>query len=338
MSAIGIAMLGFGNVGRSFAKYLSHAGGSAFPPMKIGGVADASGAALFAADRELNAILHSGKTVAQQYPDRDLLDVPSFILGLRKHGISVLVECMPTNIRDGQPAITFLRAALVEKLHVVTVDKGPIVHGWTELSEAARRSGVRLLISGTTGVRPPESLNGKRIVQIQGVLNGTTNYVLTEMLHNSLDFRHALHRAQELGIAEPDPSLDIEGWDTACKVLILANTCMSAGATLADVYRTGIGPETASLIESARGIRGRVHLIGSSRFYQNRARVQVAPKIVDSDSPFFHVSGSAKLAIFTTEDGAGVAVPAQSGRDAIARLIAEDVVHAATGFPHASQA
>jgi homoserine dehydrogenase len=323
-------------VGRSFARFVCSAAASQFPTMKIGGVADMSGAAFFQSGNELRAILHSGKTIAQQYPDVDILDVPTFIRGLRSRGISVLVECMPTNICDGQPGITYLRAALSERVHVVAVDKGPIVHGWSELSEVARRYGVQLQTSGTTGVRPPDVLQGKRITQIQGVLNGTTNFVLTQMQETSLDFRHALSKAQEMGIAEPDPSLDIEGWDTACKILILANTCMRAGASLADVYRTGIGPETESLIESARSIGGRVHLIGSARFYENRARVHVAPKIVDSDSPFYYVTGSSKSAIFTAEDGEEFLVPAQSGRDSIARIIATDILHAVSGVWTAS--
>jgi homoserine dehydrogenase len=332
MATIGVAIVGFGNVGRSFAKFVGSAAHSPLPSLKIGGVADMSGAAYFETEGELAAILHSGKTVAQQYPDVDIMDVPTFIRGLSSRGISVLVECMPTNICDGQPAITFLRTALSARIHVVTVDKGPIAHGWSELSEVARRNGVKLQTSGTTGVRPPDSLKNKRISQVQGVLNGTTNFILTEMQEHSLDFRRALAKAQELGIAEPDPSLDLEGWDTACKILILANTCMHAGASLADVYRTGIGPETESLIESAREMEGKVRLIGSARFYQNRARVQVAPKIVDSDSPFYNVSGSSKSAVFTTEDGEDVIVPAQSGRDLIARIIASDIVHAVTGM------
>jgi len=334
MQEVNVALLGFGNVGRAFVRYMLQSDRGTGVHIRVCAVADVTGATFLGSSEELAELLESGKTIGQHFPERDLQDVPTFLRSLRSHGIRVLVECMPTDIGSGQPALTFLRAALAEKIHVVTVDKGPLVHGWSELTELSRRAGVRLAYSGTTGVRPPSRLKDCRVLQIQGILNGTTNYVLSEMQERSIDFHRALAKARELGIAEPDPSLDIEGWDTSCKILILANAWMNAGANLADVYRTGIGQETEPLIESARDMGHRVRLVGSARLYQKRVRVTVAPKIVDPESPFYAVSGTSKAAIFTTEEQGEILVPAQSGRDAIAQVMVGDVHFVTTGqFP-----
>ena len=331
MEEVNVALLGFGNVGRAFVRHILHSSDAAGMKFRVCAVGDVTGATFLGSTEELQGLLESGKTVGQYFPDRDLHDVPAYLHSLRSHGVTVLVECMPTDIGSGQPALTYLRAALAEKLHVVTVDKGPLVHGWSDLTQQARRAGVRLAYSGTTGVRPPSRLRNCRVVQIQGVLNGTTNYILSEMQGRAMDFHRALAKAREMGIAEPDPSLDIDGWDTSCKILILANAWMNAGASLADVYRTGIGQETESLIESARDMGHRVRLLGSARPYQQRVRVSVAPKIVDPDSPFYAVSGTSKAAVFTTEEEGDIVVPAQSGRDAIAQVIAGDVRYVAMG-------
>ena len=334
MQEVNVALLGFGNVGRAFARYITRSSRVSGMRVRVCAVADVTGATFLGSAEELGGLLDSEKTIGQYFPDRDLQDVPTFLRSLQKQGVSVLIECMPTDIGSGQPALTFLRAALAEKIHVVTVDKGPMVHGWADLTQQARRAGVRLAYSGTTGVRPPSQLTNCRVLQIQGVLNGTTNYILTEMQERSLDFHHALANARELGIAEPDPSLDIDGWDTSCKILILANAWMNAGASLADIYRTGIGQETESLIASARGLRHRVRLVGSARLYEQHVRVSVAPKLIDPESAFYSVSGTSKAAIFTTEERGDILVPAQSGRDAIAQVIAGDLAYVLTGeFP-----
>src|SRR5262249_53175472 len=149
---------------------------------------------------------------------------------------------------------------------VVTVDKGPIVHGFRELNEVARDSGARLGYSGTMGIRPPDELAGSRILEIRGVLNGTTNYILTQM-QGTLSFQAALDRAISDGVAEPQPSLDIEGWDTACKILILAKALMGAEARLDEVSRIGIGPETESLIGVAKATGRVVRLVGRARIW-----------------------------------------------------------------------
>jgi homoserine dehydrogenase len=177
-------------------------------------------------------------------------------------------------------------AALEQGTNVVTVDKGPLVHGLDEMKEAALRGGTRFGYSGTTGVSIPDELASERVLEIRGVLNGTTNYILTEMQEREKSFEEALAYAQASGIAEPDPSLDVQGWDTASKILILAKSLMGAQAGLEEVSRIGIGPETESLIRVGRSSGRVVRLVGRARIWQGRVRLSVAPKLVGPDSPF----------------------------------------------------
>jgi homoserine dehydrogenase len=208
---------------------------------------------------------------------------------------------------------------------VVTVDKGPLVHGFAKLQEAAQKSGARFGYSGTTGVRIPDEIAGDRVLEIRGVLNGTTNHILSEMQGGEISFDRALASAQANGIAEPEPSLDVQGWDTASKILILAKTLMDAQCGLHDVPRIGIGPETESLIKVGRDSGRVVRLVGRSRIWQGRVRVSVAPKLVERDSPFYSVSGTSKAALFRTERHGTVLSQARSGRDAISQIILDDV-------------
>jgi homoserine dehydrogenase len=216
-------------------------------------------------------------------------------------------------------------SALEQGTHVVTVDKGPLVHDLEALKEAALRGGARLGYSGTTGVSIPRELASERVLEIRGVLNGTTNYILTEMQERERSFDEALASAQANGIAEPDPSLDVEGWDTASKILILAKSLMGARGKLAEVSRIGIGPETESLIRIGRASGRVVRLVGRARIWQGRVRVSVAPKLVEPDSPFYSVSGTSKAAVFRTERQRAVLALAHSGRDAISQTIIDDI-------------
>ena len=324
---INVALLGFGNVGRSFARYVT----SAQQPdlkVRIRSVADSSGSTTIESQYQLEALLshkESGATLSTFAPGR-IVPCQEFIASLSGADLSVVVESLPSNLIDGQPALSMLAGALSQGTNVVTVDKGPLVHGFGALMEAAKVGGARFAFTGTTGVPAPVELSGERIVEIRGVLNGTTNYVLTEMQERSLPFSEAVTRAQADGIAEPDPSQDLDGWDTAAKILILAKTLMGAETRLLEVSRLGIGPETERLIQEARRSERVVRLIGKARIWQGRVRVSVAPMLIDAESPFFGVTGTSKAAIFRTERGESHLSTAHSGRDAIARTIFDDLI------------
>ena len=323
-----IALLGFGNVGRALASYLS-ANESFRTQIEIAAVADSSGAVVLESPAQTEALLahkNRGRALGECPVGRMISNQRAFISALPGLGAPVLVESLPTNISDGRPALDLILPALSQGTNVVTVDKGPLVRGFHELRQAALTSGARLAFTGTTGVAiPPEIGASGQVTEIRGVLNGTTNYILSEMQQAGAAFSEALQRAQQDGIAEPDPSLDLDGWDTACKILILARALMSAAGSLEEVNRHGIGPQTESLIREGEAMGRVVKLIGRARIWQGRVRLSVAPKLVGPDSPFFSVAATSKAAIFRTGDREFVS-HGRSGRDSIAETIVEDIL------------
>jgi homoserine dehydrogenase len=153
--------------------------------------------------------------------------------------------------------------------HIITTNKGPLALALPALTDLADYNGVYLRFSGTVGGGTPildfgrKCLIGDRILSIRGILNGTTNYILTEMSEKGIEFESALMTAQELGYAEKDPSLDIDGFDTACKLVIMANWIMGKKVTLKDVKITGIRHITLrDLIDYAKK-DNTIKLIGS---------------------------------------------------------------------------
>jgi homoserine dehydrogenase len=326
MRTIEIALLGFGNVGRSFVRYVQQARNQT-SGINIRLIADSSGCVPVKSTEHLKLLLDhkdEGGTVAG-LAENDVIPASEFIASLIDSSATALVESLPTNLTDGEPALSLISEALLQGVNVVTVDKGPLVHGYDALRRAAAEGKAHLRYSGTTGVSIPDSLHTSQVLEIRGVLNGTTNYILSEMQEHGLPFDEALAQAQRDGIAEPDPSLDIEGWDTACKILILAKTLMGATAGLAEVSRIGIGEQTQSLIREARACGRVVRLIGRARIWQGRVRVSVAPKLLTPESPFFGVAGTSKAALFRSADGE-ILVNARSGRDAISRTILYDLM------------
>jgi homoserine dehydrogenase len=329
---VNVALLGFGNVGRAFATYIE---ATNVLPIRINvtGVADTSGGLFLNENSVLKRVIahkDSGRSLSEFAPGASIAGPDEFIRALPAAGISLLVESLPTDIASGEPALGLITAALAQGTNVVTVDKGPLVHGLNSLQEAEARGASRLGYSGTTGVSIPDEVANDRVLEIRGVLNGTTNYILTEMQQHQRSFDEALATAQAEGIAEPDPSLDVEGWDTVSKVLILANSLMGANAHLAEVSRTGIGLQTEALIRIARESGRVVRLLGRARVWQGRVRVSVAPKLVRPDSPFYSVAGTSKAAVFRTEKQGEILVSGRSGRDAISQTIVDDIARIAT--------
>lgn len=158
----------------------------------------------------------------------------------------VLVESTPSNFKDGEPGISNIKKALATGKHVVTVNKGPLALAMPALLELARHKKLQLHFTGAVGGGTPylsfasKCLPGERIREIYGILNGTTNYILTRMEEESASFQQALKQAQEKGYAETDPANDIEGFDTAAKIVILANWVLNQRKSIDDLKITGI--------------------------------------------------------------------------------------------------
>lgn len=199
---------------------------------------------------------------------------------------NLLVEATPTNITHGEPGLSLIRTALIKGIHVVTPNKGPLVVAFKELTALAEKNGCELLYEGTVAGAVPlfslvrECLRGDRVLRISGILNGTTNYILSKMYFEETSFELALKEAQERGITERDPSYDVDGIDAACKVTILANAIMKRGTRLGDVERTGIRAVTQEAVSLAKKSNYAVKLIGTIG-----RELEVAPKLVPTNHP-----------------------------------------------------
>ncbi len=211
----------------------------------------------------------------------------------------VVYELTPTNIETGEPGLTHIKCAMRAGKHVITSNKGPLVVAFRELDSLAKRCGVEFRYSASVGGAVPviglarKLLAGNEIREIRGVLNGTTNYILTRMSTEGTPFEVVLREAQELGVAEKDPTLDIEGVDTSCKLVILANSLLGMNAKLRDVKRAGItqvGPEATRLAQEAGQA---IKLVGIAR----RGSLEVGPKLVPLGHPLA-VGGTLNAVMF----------------------------------------
>jgi homoserine dehydrogenase len=320
MDKIRAALLGFGNVARAFARTATE--------LSIVGVADRTCAlCLDRSDELLTLIEHkeAGKSLREYPSAARRLDVAELLGLLLSIGVSVVIESLPTNLQYGQPALGWILTVLSQGIAVVTVDKGPLVCGYDSLIAAARSGGARLAFQGTAGVWPPAAVFEHEVVEIEGILNGTTNHILSGMCESGLGFEEALREAQLRGIAEPDPKLDVDGWDAAAKILILSRALMKGRTALCDVARTGIDATTQRLVDKARSTGRVVRLLARARSSPVGVQLSVAPEIIGPESPFFAVAGTEKAAIFHTAGRDRFFVPGFSGRGSIARIIMDDV-------------
>ncbi|MEM0050062.1 MAG: homoserine dehydrogenase [Candidatus Bathyarchaeia archaeon] len=205
---------------------------------------------------------------------------------IKENLCDIIVEATPTNIRDGEPGLTHIRLALSKGIHVVTSNKGPLVLAFRELTSLAEKNDCFLLYEGTVAGAIPifslvrECLQGDRIIRLFGILNGTTNYILSRMFFEEISFEIALKEAQEKGIAERDPSYDVDGIDAACKVVILANALMGRDVKINDVERTGIRGITQEAISLAKKANYTIKLIGTID-----KRLEVSPRLVPINHP-----------------------------------------------------
>ncbi|MGD6806283.1 MAG: homoserine dehydrogenase [Candidatus Bathyarchaeia archaeon] len=215
----------------------------------------------------------------------------------------VVVEVTPVNIQTAEPALSHITAAFKTGKHVVTTNKGPLALAMPALTELAEYNNVYFRFSGTVGGGTPmlefakRCLAGDRILGIKGILNGTTNYILTEMGQNRVSFQDALSTAQKLGYAEREPSMDIDGFDTACKTVILANWILNQKVTLKDVDRTGIRDVSLKMLDDAAKQGNTIKLIGA---LDGTSKPVVKPTEIPKTSPLC-VSGVLNAVTFQCE-------------------------------------
>lgn len=213
----------------------------------------------------------------------------------------VVIELTPTNIINGEPGRSHIIAAMKSGKNVITVNKGPLALEFPSLMELAKYNRIAFKFSGTVGGGTPilefakRCLNGDRILSFEGILNGTTNYILSKM-YEGLDFSEALMDASKRGFAEKDPTLDIDGYDAVAKLVIASNYVMNLKSTMADVQRTGIKDVQATNVDKERKKGNAIKLIAAC----DGKKLVVGPKPVSTKDPIC-VNGTLNAITFTCQ-------------------------------------
>ncbi len=307
-----VIVCGFGRVGRAFARLLGE---------KASALRSAYGLApIIVGVGEIAGSLH--------HPDG--LDGPATAAAFEREGgfaghphleadwrgidlihsarADLLVETTPTDVRTGEPALGHVRTALARGMHVVSANKGPFIRAYRELTLLAQEKGAALKISAAAAAALPTidvaetCLAGTRILAVEGVLNGTTNFILSRMRTRGQSYQEALAEAQALGIAETDPTLDVEGFDTTNKLALIANVCMDAELNPEDVARTGIAGISLEEVRAASARGNVLRLVGvAKRDEQGRVSARVAPQALAADHPLAGVEGAEKGITYTTD-------------------------------------
>jgi len=306
-----LALLGFGNVGRALARLLLEKATelreryqisfafTAIATGRHGAAIDPNGLDI---QRAL-ALVESGGSLdelSRQPSPADRLDF------IRASGADVLFENTPVNYESGQPAVDHLRTALECGMHAITANKGPVVHAYHSLTRLAAAQGKKFYHEAAVMDGAPifslfrEALPAARLLALHGVLNSTTNLILTRMEAGE-SFEEAVAYAQSIGIAETDPSGDIDGWDAAVKVAALVTVLMDTPLKPAEVDRTGIRGITPEHIQQAKAAEKRWKLVCSARRTPQGIQARVAPEMVGSDSPLYTVSGTTSIVQFETD-------------------------------------
>ena len=255
-------------------------------------------------------------------------------LAMAKHAdADVLLEATYTDIKTGEPATSHIRAALERGVHVVTTNKGPLALHYRELADLAAKRKAEFLFEGTVMSGTPvlnlvrETLAGAEIVEMQGILNGTTNYILTRM-EEGLTYEEALKKAQELGYAEAVPDADVLGWDALAKVTILANVVFGASLEPTESPCEGITKITAADIAKAKAAGKRYKLIGRVWREGGAVKAAVAPRLVDLSQPLAGVMGATNaVAIKTDALGEVTIVGPGAGRTQTGFSMLTDLIH-----------
>jgi len=299
-----LALLGFGNVNRTLLQLLQKKSellrrrGIAWritgvATRRMGWLADPGGLSV--------DVLLSGATPGARAPaSHEVRD------WLKASQADVLFEATSLSVQDGQPAIDHIRATLEWGAHAITANKGTVVHAYEELTSLAAAKGKQFLFESAVMDGVPifalfrESLPVLELRSFRGILNSTTNVILSGM-EEGLGFEQALKRAQEIGVAETDPSNDIEGWDATVKVAALVRVLMGIPIRLEEIQREGIRALSGEAVHAAR-VAGRPYkLVCRAERNGSRVKASVRPEQVLLSDPFASVAGTSSIIEFVTD-------------------------------------
>ncbi len=315
MKRYNISILGFGNVGRALLQLLQEKTVelreryeiewqlTGVATRRMGWIADAGGldvAALLEGEGLDGQLVGNAGEAAKG--DRLVVatNVREWLAAARA---DVLFELTSLNTETGQPAIEHVRAALEHGAHAITANKGTVVHGYRELEQLAREHGKQYLFEATVMGGAPifslfkYSLPAANIQRFKGLLNSTSNVILEEM-EQGRSFEQAIKKAQELGIAETDPSQDVDGWDAAVKVCAIATVLMDTPLKLDEIARQGIRDLSGAEVQEARVAGTPYKLVARIERSGSQVHAAVKPERLAANDPLAVVSGGSMLAHF----------------------------------------
>jgi homoserine dehydrogenase len=306
MKELKIILMGFGAVGKGVAEAISikkdNIKNKFGIDIKLVAVADSYSSAISenGLDEKLLIETKENKGNLESYPE-----FGSNINGekvLDQVDYNLLVEATPTNIENGEPAKSFTIKAFSSGKDVVTSNKGHLALFFSEMVDIANKNNVEFKYEASVGGAMPiinfaeETLPSSKISSIVGILNGTTNYILSRMTTEGSSYENTLEESQQLGIAETDPTQDVEGIDAACKTVILANSLLGIDATYSDVEVKGISKITSGAIELAKKEGYLIKLIAEV----SKETLKVSPRLVKNNSPYA-VEGTLNMATIKTD-------------------------------------
>jgi homoserine dehydrogenase len=306
-----VAMIGFGNVAQEFSRlllakkeWLARQKGLEVEVLAVS--TRSRGSLLSKRGLDLEKVLSlaaSGGSLVRYGTESTSLSPIEII---RECDADVLIELSTLNIESGQPGIDHIKMAMNSGLDVITANKGPVAFAYKELRNLARSRGVHFRFEGTVMDGTPvfslveRTLPGCTVTGLRGVLNSTSNFVLTEMA-NGLGMQDAIALAQKNGFAEADPSLDIDGWDAAAKIAALANVMMDAGSNPRKVKRTGIRDITREDLSRAAAEGKRIRHIARARLAEGGVDMEVKPERVGADDFFYALQGTSSAVTITSD-------------------------------------
>jgi len=305
-----LGLLGFGNVGRAFARLLLRKETELESEYGINfivtGIATGRhGIAIDPNGLELTKaieLVEGGRSLSlmTRIPITDPSDFVHTVPA------DVLFENSPVNVVTGQPAIDHLRAALARGMHAITANKGPVVHAYRELTGLAQAKGRAFFFESTVMDGAPifslfrTALPAAQLLSFRGILNSTTNLILGRMEAGE-SFEEAVSYCQKIGLAETDPSGDVDGWDAAIKVAALVTVLMGIPLKPQEVDRTGIRAITQEMIAAAKAEGKRWKLVCMAKKEGSTVNSRVAPELVDPSSTLYSVDGSSSIVEFNTD-------------------------------------
>jgi homoserine dehydrogenase len=305
-----LALIGFGNVARSLAKLLirkqdmlkeKHGITFSFTGLSTGRHGFAVNPDGLDIQKALE-LVESGQSISAL----STFQVEDSLAVIQNSQADVMFENSPVNTQTGQPALDHIRTALNLGMHAITANKGPVVHGYRELTALAKSKGKSFRHESTVLGGAPvfsvmrEAFPLAELTSFKGIFNATTNVILS-LMENGEKYEDAVKYAQSIGLAETDPTNDVDGWDAAIKVAALVTVLWDTPMTPQQVNPTGIRGITPEMIAKAKAEGKRYKLVCSAEKVGDKIEASVSPQLVDSASPLYGMMNSSTGITFRTD-------------------------------------